>query len=508
VREAVERMARVYVQRGSAEGYKQNIRATLARALTRETLGRVASTLARDPGLAQRVESILSRTPSYVWGTKIRGRTEIARMRSGDLAIFVLEGTPVYYGVISEVFGDEVPVDLRRSLSKEFWGSEAWEYVWFLQDVKETRLSRPQLEALLGQPLGSFFGSPYASFRGVDERDTAAGSLNGTLEALRQGTVPRETLPPPSKVEPADPELEHMRGLLMARKQVVLYGPPGTGKTYRAIELAGSLAPDAVQEKVQFHPSYTYEEFVVGIKPITKDGQVAFAPTDGVFKELCDRARSDPDRPHVMIVDEINRGNIPKIFGELLFALEYRNEGVRLPYLTGRGAWSIPDNVYLIGTMNTADRSIALIDVALRRRFYFVEMRPDYELLEEWLRENASEDMANTIPRLLGTINARITRLVNRDHEVGHTYFMKKGIDWSILRTVMYHEIIPLLQEYFYNEPQKLMTVLGPGFVIEPKEEIELGGAFYELIPNREISEFKDAIGQLISYTGPPYVTT
>ena len=500
-------MARIYVQRGSAEGYRQNIRATLSAPLTGETLSRATSIIARDPTLAQRVGSIIRPGSSYVWGTKNRGRSEIARMRPGDLAMFVLEGTPVYYGVVTEIFGDEVPVDIRRALSKELWGSEAWEYIWFLQDVAETKLARPQLEGLLGQTLGAFFGSPYASFRGIDEKDTAARFVKVALEALQQGSAPRGPQAPPHRVEPTDPELEQMRDLLLTKKQLVLYGPPGTGKTYRAMELANSLASDAVHEIVQFHPSYTYEEFVIGIKPLTKDGQVVFAPCDGVFKQLCDRARSDPNRPYVMTVDEINRGNIPKIFGELLFALEYRNKGIRLPYVSAGDEWKIPGNIYLIGTMNTADRSIALIDVALRRRFYFIEMRPDYELLEEWLRKHASEDMANIVPRLLGTMNARITRLIDRDHEIGHTYFMKEGIGWPILRKVMYHEIIPLLQEYFYNEPQRLMTVLGPGFVIEPKEEADLGGAFYELIPNREVSEFKEAVGQLMSYIGPSYVT-
>jgi len=428
-------------------------------------------------------------------------------MRPGDLAIFILEGTPVYYGIISEILADDIPTEIRKSLSKELWGLEAWEYIWFLQGVAQTRLSRTQLETLLGQSLGSFFGSTYASFRGIDEKDTAAGSLTPLLDALQQGKLPLATQPRTTEMEPSDPELERLKELLRAKKQLILYGPPGTGKTHRAIELAASLGSDAVVEKVQFHPSYTYEEFVVGIKPVTKDGQVTFAPIDGIFKQLCDRARSEPSRSFVIIIDEINRGNIPKIFGELLFALEYRNEGVRLPYVSEGDPWKIPENVYLIGTMNTADRSIALIDVALRRRFYFVEMRPDYELLEEWLRENADEEMAIEVPKLLATMNARITRLIDRDHEIGHTYFMKKGMDWSTLRTVIYHEIIPLLQEYFYNEPQRLMTVLGPGFVIEPKEEVELGGAFYELIPNREVSEFKDAIRQLMTYTGPPYVT-
>ena len=500
-------MPRIYVQRGSAEGYEQNISSTLAKPLSRETIGRVSGIVGPDRTLAQRVEVLINQGPLYVWGTKTRGRSEIARMRPGDLAIFVVGGTPACYGTVSEVIADDVPVEMRRSLSKEFWGSEAWEYVWFLSGVSDTKLPRPQLESLLGQPLGSFFGSPYASFRGVDEKDTAIGVVQAALDSLKRGTAPKETQTTVANLEPADPELELMRKLLKAKKQIILYGPPGTGKTHRAIELAASLAPNVISETVQFHPSYTYEEFVVGIKPLTKDGQVTFAPTDGVFKSLCDRARSNPRHPYVMIVDEINRGNIPKIFGELLFALEYRNVGIRLPYITGSEPWMIPDNVHLIGSMNTADRSIALIDVALRRRFYFIEMRPDYELLEEWLRENATEEMANEIPRLLGTMNARITRLLDRDHEIGHTYFMKKGIDWPTLRTIMYHEIIPLLQEYFYNEPQRLMTVLGPGFVIEPKEEAELGGAFYELVPNRTVSEFKDAIRQLMTHTGPPYVT-
>jgi len=344
-------MSRIYVQRGSAEGYKQNISSTLSKPLSRESIGRAAAIVGPDRSLAQRVEALINQGPQFVWGTKTRGRSDIARMRPGDLAIFVLGGTPAYYGIVSEVLADDVPVDIRRALSREFWGSEAWEYVWFLCGLSDTKLSRPQLESLLGQPLGSFFGSTYASFRGVDEKDTAIGAVQAALDSLQRGKAPAETQTTVVKLEPADPELEFMRELLKAKKQVILYGPPGTGKTHRAIQLAASLAPNVISETVQFHPSYTYEEFVVGIKPLTKDGQVTFAPTDGVFKTLCDRARSDPQRPYVMIVDEINRGNIPKIFGELLFALEYRNVGIRLPYIAGSEPWTIPDNVHMIGSM-------------------------------------------------------------------------------------------------------------------------------------------------------------
>src|SRR5437870_5759703 len=231
-------MPRIYVQRGSAEGYKQNISSTLSKPLSGESIGRVAAIVGPDRSLAQRVEALITQGPPYVWGTKTRGRSEIARMRTGDLAIFVLGGTPAHYGTVSEVLADDVPVDIRRALSREFWGSEAWEYVWFLSAISNTKLSRPQLESLLGQPMGSFFGSTYASFRGVDEKDTAIGVVQAALDSLKRGTAPKETQATVVSLEPADPELEFMRELLKAKKQVILYGPPGTGKTHRALELA------------------------------------------------------------------------------------------------------------------------------------------------------------------------------------------------------------------------------------------------------------------------------
>src|SRR2546426_5280203 len=207
-------MPRIYVQRGSAEGYKQNISSTLSKPLSRETIGRVAAIVGHDRTLAQRIEALINQAPPYVWGTKTRGRSEIARMRLGDLAIFVLGGTPAYYGTVSDVLADDVSVEVRRSLSQEFWGSEAWEYVWFLRGVSDTKLSRPQLESVLGQPLGSFFGSTYASFRGVDEKDTAIGAVQAALDSLQRGKAPVETQTAVLKVEPADPELEFMKELL------------------------------------------------------------------------------------------------------------------------------------------------------------------------------------------------------------------------------------------------------------------------------------------------------
>jgi 5-methylcytosine-specific restriction protein B len=166
--------------------------------------------------------------------------------------------------------------------------------------------------------------------------------------------------------------------LLEEKGQVVFYGPPGTGKTFVALVLAEEITRDGGQFRiVQFHPSYSYEDFVGGFRPVEDDGVygVRYRRTDGPLRELAATAAGDPAHPYVLIVDEINRGNIPKIFGELLFLLEYRQKAVRLQYWPEE-EFSLPSNLFLIGTMNTADRSIALVDAALRRRFYFVPFIP------------------------------------------------------------------------------------------------------------------------------------
>ena len=146
-------MSRIYVQRGSAEGYKQNISSTLSKPLSRESIGRAAAIVGPDRSLAQRVEALINQGPQFVWGTKTRGRSDIARMRPGDLAIFVLGGTPAYYGIVSEVLADDVPVDIRRALSREFWGSEAWEYVWcnYEDDVNVGRMVQIPVAAYVEQ---------------------------------------------------------------------------------------------------------------------------------------------------------------------------------------------------------------------------------------------------------------------------------------------------------------------------------------------------------------------
>ena len=187
--------------------------------------------------------------------------------------------------------------------------------------------------------------------------------------------------------------LKNIQELLDDKKQVIFQGPPGTGKTYVAQKLAEHLAgSDERVTLVQFHPSYAYEDFVQGFRPkTTDDGQPGFELRDGPLLRVANRARNDPNAKHFLVIDEINRGNLAKMFGELYFLLEYRDSAMNLQY--SDKPFELPKNLYIIGTMNTADRSIALVDLALRRRFYFVEFHPDDEpvkgVLRRWIGDKA-----------------------------------------------------------------------------------------------------------------------
>lgn len=248
--------------------------------------------------------------------------------------------------------------------------------------------------------------------------------------------------------------LREVRDLLWDERQLVLYGPPGTGKTYLALKLAEFLGGGPEQVKlVQFHPSYAYEDFFEGFRPQEdpQTRQVAFRLTAGPLRELADLASREGNRhvPHFLIIDEINRANLAKVFGELYFLLEYRNKSVRLTY--SGDDFALPPNLFVIGTMNTADRSIALVDAAMRRRFAFVELSPRTEptsgLLRRWLAR-AGHD--NEPAALLEALNSLIE---DADFRIGPSYLMKKGIyrEGGLERTWR-TKILPLLEEHHYGE--------------------------------------------------------
>lgn len=280
-------------------------------------------------------------------------------------------------------------------------------------------------------------------------------------------------------------------------KNLILYGPPGTGKTYNTVNYAVAILEsktfqeisteassdhDAVLSRYEkyknagrvafttFHPSYGYEEFIEGIRPVvqrqdeSEASDVKYEYSDGIFKGFCLSA-SDLDEPVVFIIDEINRGNISKIFGELITLIEDTKrigtpEEVKaiLPY-TGE-LFGVPNNVHLLGTMNTADRSIALMDTALRRRFDFIEMMPKADVLTGLgITEIEGVDVA----KMLEAINQRIEYLFDREHTIGHSYFTALAKESTIdkLASIFLNSVVPLLQEYFYEDYGKIQLVLG-----------------------------------------------
>lgn len=261
-----------------------------------------------------------------------------------------------------------------------------------------------------------------------------------------------------------------IQAILERKGQVILYGPPGTGKTYWAKATAKLLAAmhgdgvDSVQT-CTFHPGYGYEDFLEGYRPVAKDGLMTFELRDGIFKKLCRDAAFTPDRRFYLIIDEINRGDIPRIFGELLTLLEKDKRGETLVLGASGAPFCVPKNVFVIGTMNTADRSIAMLDAALRRRFGFVELMPDSAVFH-----NASIEGIPLGP-WLDALNARVREHAGREArnlQIGHAYLLEDGQPITQLDRfvqVLRDDIIPLLEEYTYEEYALLEKILGKGMV-------------------------------------------
>jgi DNA polymerase III delta prime subunit len=217
---------------------------------------------------------------------------------------------------------------------------------------------------------------------------------------------------------------------------------------------------------VTFHQSFSYEDFIEGIRPgLNEEEDLAFELTPGTFRRIVNQALNDPERrPHALFIDEINRGNIAKVFGELITLLEIdkrlgeANETVvQLPY-SGE-SFSVPPNLWVIGSMNTADRSIALLDTALRRRFEFEELLPDSDVIRQQVGDNGVLDEVD-VAGLLDALNERIEFLYGRDHTLGHSYFLGVG-GLDDLKKIFLDRIIPMLQEYFYDDWEKVCLVLG-----------------------------------------------
>lgn len=315
----------------------------------------------------------------------------------------------------------------------------------------------------------------------------------------------------PVPLAAVDPLTARIENILQRKGQVILYGPPGTGKTYHALRTARELTarrafgktfealsddqraeigPVGLVNLCTFHPGYSYEDFVEGLRPrVTSSGQMVFDPRPGIFKQLCEDARKQPRKDFFLIIDEINRGDLPRIFGELMTLVEHDKRELPVTLPVTQASFSIPRNVFLIGTMNTADRSISLLDAAFRRRFGFVELMPDSSQL--------GDRRAGTLPLgpWLDALNMRLRRSLKRDSrnlQIGHAYLSTQPItSVAEFARVLRDEIVPLIEEYCYDDLGTLQEILGPELVDVTAARIreEIFGA------NRE-----DELIQAVSY--------
>lgn len=248
--------------------------------------------------------------------------------------------------------------------------------------------------------------------------------------------------------------LEDAKTLLEDKRQVVFYGPPGTGKTFVAQRLAENLAGSPARVRlVQFHPSYAYEDFIEGFRPAVVNGAPGFRLVEGPLKALAREAMAEPSKRFVLVIDELNRGNLAKVFGELYFLLEYRGKAMRLQY--SDSDFALPENLWIIGTMNSTDRTISLLDAALRRRFYFLEFFPDRwpveGLLRRWLDRHRPEmvwvaDMVDLVNR----------ELSDRHLAIGPSHFMKDTLDAAWVEKIWRHAVLPYIEEHFFGEADRV----------------------------------------------------
>ncbi|MGH3217988.1 MAG: McrB family protein [Streptosporangiaceae bacterium] len=371
----------------------------------------------------------------------------LRRMRTGDLVL-----TPMHGGVyVGEIAGPAHFVEaaaphsnLRRSVR---WFNPA-------EPVDGSQLRAPVPALLQSQAYIVDLTEAYDQLAALVPHSEAAQPPVAVETPRRELSFTPITLGFANDLLMDQAELTKIAELLWEYRQVIFYGPPGTGKTYLASKLAHHLTDDGAVKLVQFHPSYTYEDFFEGYRPAPGEGgTLTFTLRAGPFRDFAEVATANPSTAYILIIDEINRANLAKVFGELYFLLEYRDQSISLQYSPGN-EFTLPENLFLIGTMNTADRSIARIDTAMRRRFKFVELDPRIPpvqgLLGRWLEEH---ELPPDAALLLDELNARIED-IDPDAAIGPSYLMDERIyqrDDGLDRVWQY-SIMPLLEDLFFGQ--------------------------------------------------------
>ncbi|WP_406633842.1 McrB family protein [Pseudarthrobacter quantipunctorum] len=371
-------------------------------------------------------------------------------MKPGDLVLYQHAGTVSLGVVLGEPEHND---DNRRLRRKVRWFDEGHATTSLPRHIQR-QLATPGIVVDVTKVVQALQALlPAEAETGPDDDAEAAAVAPPVQEGFRPLTREfADTLH--MELEP----LQEIAELLEENRQLVLYGPPGTGKTYLAKHLAAELADDTTDERVklvQFHPSYAYEDFFEGYRPDkTDEGQVSFKLVAGPLRRLAEEAAKPGNgkKPYFLIIDEMNRANLAKVFGELYFLLEYRDDRIYLQYSPNE-PFTLPDNLYIIGTMNTADRSIAMMDAAIRRRFSFIELHPQTEPVKGSLwRFLQARQLDATPALLLDALNSAIDEW-DRDLMIGPSYFMKPAAQNPAgLRRIWKYELMPLLEEHYHGQ--------------------------------------------------------
>ena len=411
------------------------------------------------------LEKSYPNTPSVLGRNCTQITQFIDKMAEGDIVIAASGETILGVGRLAGGYSYQSDEDFSHQRSVDWLNLESWKLPMSRDGVLSTV-----------RKLGRYPENLLAIEQRVQD---SSGDENAVSSSSSDGPVPKLA-----------ENQRRIKAVLERKSQVILYGPPGTGKTYWAEKTANDLAAlanfdkpfDALNESERkviqgdgkksglvrlscFHPAYGYEDFLEGYRPETIDGNISFSLRDGVFKSLCKDARESPKQKFYLIIDEINRGDIPRIFGELLTVLEKDKRGKNIILPVSQDVFSVPKNVFIIGTMNTADRSISLLDAALRRRFGFMELMPDGGVL------GGSSVAGIPLRAWFDALNTRIRENVGRDSrnlQIGHSYLMQAGSplkDLASLKRAIRDDIVPLLEEYSYEDYTTLAAILGEQLV-------------------------------------------